>query len=69
MALQSIIDKIHPLIGTKILKKWDFPTELVAVPESYLNFSRDTGVEKADYADIVMVANLQTYIGKENSSP
>jgi len=66
IALQSIIEKIHPQIGTKILKKWDFSEDLVAIPESYLNFDRDTGEDKADYADIVMVANLQTYIGKDH---
>ncbi|OUS25232.1 histidine kinase [Gammaproteobacteria bacterium 45_16_T64] len=66
ITLQSIIDKIHPYIGAKILQSWDFPKELIEVPQHYLNFTRDTGEAKADYADIVMVANLQTYIGKEH---
>jgi len=66
ITLQNVIEKIHPIIGVKILESWDFPKELIAVPGSYLNFDRDTGADRADYADIVMVANLQTYIGKEH---
>lgn len=66
ITLQNVIEKIHPIIGVKILESWDFPKELIAVPGSYLNFDRDTGTDRADYADIVMVANLQTYIGKEH---
>lgn len=66
ITLQNIIDKVHPHIGVKILQSWDFPKELIDVPQHYLNFNRDTGEGRADYADIVMVANLQTYIGKEH---
>ena len=66
ISLQNVIEKIHPRIGVKILQSWDFPKELVDVPGNYLNFDRDTGSDRADYADIVMVANLQTFIGKEH---
>jgi hypothetical protein len=34
------------------------------VPEEHLNFDRT--VAKADYADVVMVANLQSYIGTDH---
>ncbi len=66
ITLQNVIEKIHPTIGVKILESWDFPKELIVVPGNYLNFERDTGADRADYADIVMIANLQTYIGKEH---
>ena len=66
ITLERVIDKIHPKVGTKILQSWEFPQELIAVPGNYLNFQRDTGNEKPDYADIVMVANLQSYIGSEH---
>ncbi len=66
ITLQNVIEKIHPTIGVKILESWDFPKELIAVPGHYLDFNRDTGVDRADYADIVMIANLQTYIGKDH---
>jgi HD-like signal output (HDOD) protein len=66
ITLQNVIEKIHPSIGVKILESWDFPKELIDVPGNYLTFNRDTGSDRADYADIVMIANLQTYIGKEH---
>ena len=66
VALQNVIEKIHPQIGVKILQHWDFPKELIDVPKHYLDFNRQTDSDKPDFADIVMVANLQTYIGKEH---
>lgn len=63
--LNEIIRKIHPKIGVKILQAWDFPEELQSIPESYLNFDRNEG-DKPDYVDLVMVANLQSYIDKEH---
>ena len=66
ITLERVIDKIHPQVGTRILQSWEFPQELILVPGNYLNFKRDTGREKPDYADIVMVANLQSYIGSDH---
>lgn len=60
-ALDALIDNLHPLIGRKILEAWDFPEELTIVPEQHLDFERE--VNKADYADVVMIANLQSLIG------
>lgn len=59
--LDNIIDELHPMIGCKILEKWDFPEELKKIPEASRDFNRD--VSQVDYADIVMVANLQTIAG------
>lgn len=56
--LDNLIDEIHPRVGAYILEKWDFPKELQQVPVEYLNFTRQ--VPNPDYADIVMIANLQT---------
>lgn len=63
--LSKLIDALHPTIGEKILSKWDFPESLLNVPTNYLNFSRE--IDKPDYADIVLVANLQSLTG--SSSP
>lgn len=63
--LNEIIKKIHPKIGVRILQAWDFPEELQSIPESYLNFDRNEN-DKPDYVDLVMVANLQSYIDKEH---
>lgn len=64
VALDHIIDETHPAIGRKILEKWEFPQVLQIVPEEHVNFGRV--VEQADYADVVMVANLQSYIGTDH---
>ena len=62
--LDKLIDMAHPAIGRKILEAWDFPDALRLVPEEHMHFDRE--VPKVDYADIVMVANLQSYIGTEH---
>lgn len=62
--LDEIIDKLHPKLGTMILKAWDFSPELCEVPEQYLNFTRQS--EKADFVDLVTVANLQSYSGSNH---
>jgi len=64
ITLQKVIHSIHPKVGVKILQSWDFPKELIDVPAYYRKFNRDTGSDKPDYVDIVMVANLQTYMNK-----
>lgn len=57
-ALDKLIEKLHPVIGSHILKSWRFPKAILNVPGQYLKFDRE--VEKVDYADIVMVATLQS---------
>lgn len=64
ITLQRVIEAIHPQVGVKILQTWEFPSELMNMPENFMKFDRTTSDGKPDYADIVMVANLQTYIGK-----
>lgn len=64
LMLDNVIEELHPRIGSLILKKWDFPAELQSVPEEYQNFQRQ--VPSADYADLVMVANLQRVAGSEH---
>jgi HD-like signal output (HDOD) protein len=56
--LDQIIDSSHAQIGRRILEAWDFPEELCIVPEECYRFERS--VEKTDYADVVMVAMLQS---------
>ncbi len=62
--LDKLIEMAHPAIGRKILEAWDFPEVLRLVPEEHMHFDRE--VPTLDYADIVMVANLQSYIGTEH---
>lgn len=57
-ALDKLIEKLHPVIGTHILKTWKFPAEVLNVPNQYLKFDRSPN--KVDYADLVQVAVLQS---------
>ncbi|NQD37345.1 HDOD domain-containing protein [Permianibacter sp. IMCC34836] len=63
--LDRVIDKLHPQVGTAILKAWGFPPELVAVPEGCVDFGRQA--PKADYVDLVTVAKLQSYAGGDHA--
>ena len=62
--LDNIIDELHPLIGCKILEKWDFPEELKNIPKDSRDFTRSA--TQADYVDIVMVAKLQLVVGTDH---
>ena len=64
ISLNHVIEQIHPMIGDKILRTWDFPELIAMVPSQYLDFTRDSA--KVDYVDIVQVATLQSYIGSEH---
>ena len=62
--LDELIEVAYPAIGRKILEAWEFPEALRLVPEEHVNFDRL--VDTVDYADVVMVANLQSYIGTDH---
>lgn len=62
--LDELIEMSYPEIGSKILAAWEFPEALRLVPEEHVQFDRV--VDAVDYADVVMVANLQSYVGTEH---
>ena len=64
VSLNHVIEQIHPIIGDKILRTWEFPELISMVPAQYLDFTRDSA--KVDYVDIVQVATLQSYVGSEH---
>ncbi|MFP6848706.1 MAG: HDOD domain-containing protein [Pseudomonas sp.] len=64
ISLNHVIEQIHPIIGDKILRTWEFPELIAMVPGQYLDFTRDS--TKVDYVDIVQVATLQSYLGSEH---
>lgn len=64
ISLNHVIEKIHPIIGDKILRTWDFPELIATLPSQYLDFNRNSA--KVDYVDIVQVATLQSYLGSEH---
>lgn len=63
LTLDKAIESLHAPIGDMILKTWGFPEELAHIPSEHINFSRSA--PKADYADIVTVAMLQSYVGTD----
>lgn len=65
-ALERVLAQLHPRIGCLVLRTWNFPPEIVDVPMQHLQFSR-RHAGPADYADVVMVANLQIHIGGDTA--
>ncbi|MGH8433881.1 MAG: HDOD domain-containing protein [Pseudomonas sp.] len=64
ISLNHVIEQIHPILGEKILRAWDFPELIAMLPSQYLDFTRNSA--KVDYVDIVQVATLQSYLGSEH---
>jgi len=62
--LDNLLDELQPLVGDKILEKWDFPQELRIIPKASVDFARQ--LDKADYADLVTVALLQYVAGSDH---
>lgn len=65
ITLDTVIDQLQGQLGDRILKAWNFPDELAHIPSQHMDFGRS--IAKADYADIVTIAMLQSYAG--TSSP
>lgn len=61
LTLDSVINELHAPIGDMILQAWGFPQELLHIPSQHIDFGRKA--PKADYADIVTVAMLQSHAG------
>ncbi|ASP39189.1 histidine kinase [Bacterioplanes sanyensis] len=63
-SLDMVLEKLHPALGSYILKSWEFPEELVAVPRNYLNLDYQTA--EASYVDLVQVATVQSYVDTDH---
>lgn len=63
-SLELVIERIHPILGDRILQAWDFPTPLRHVPSEHLDFQRNSPA--VDYADIIQVALLQSLAGTDH---
>ncbi len=69
ISLNHVIERIHPLIGDKLLAGWEFPEMLLKVPGQYQDFSRES--KNIDYIDLVQIATvfMQQDIDKLNALP
>ena len=65
VSLNHVIDHIHPLLGDKLLRVWEFPERLVELPGLYQDLKRES--QQIDYVDIVQVASL--YCHKDTDHP
>ena len=63
--LDKVISETHSRIGQRILDKWNFPPELVAVAAEHEDLTRNSGGD-IDYVDVITVANLQSHIGTDH---
>jgi HD-like signal output (HDOD) protein len=62
--INAVIEELHPELGRMILESWGLPLDLHEIPQGHLAFSRS--VEKTDYVDVVMVANIQAREGSDH---
>ena len=61
--LAEAVKELRAEIGVQIIRKWDFPDDFKDVIINAENWHRD-GDEAPDYTDIVMIAQLHSFIGK-----
>jgi len=63
--LDTVIQKLHTLIGPAVLDAWGFAPYLIAVAAEHeqINEKRDGEV---DHLDVVIVANLHSYLGTKH---
>lgn len=64
VSLNHVIDNIHPTIGERLLRSWDFPEPLATLPSQFQDLSRVS--KKADYVDLVQVASVHLYKGSNH---
>ncbi|TGG91114.1 HDOD domain-containing protein [Natronospirillum operosum] len=62
--LDKLIGHLHARLGQVILERWGFPLELITVPETYRDLTKDLGT--VTHADLVTVANMLLFADKQN---
>lgn len=65
--LEMVMKDMRGRIGSAILRSWGFIDDLVVVAEEAENWQRQHEGD-ADYADLVIIAQLHTFIGKPEMS-
>ena len=61
--LDATVNSLKAEVGAIILAKWQFSQDFITVAKESENWLRDSAA--ADYADLVIVAKLHTFIGRE----
>ena len=60
--MDDLAEKLHTRIGKVIVQTWKFSPELVTAVAEHEDYKRDS--KAVDYTDVVTVANLLSYAGK-----
>jgi putative nucleotidyltransferase with HDIG domain len=60
-ALDQVIEQLHTQIGKLILETWQFPPGICAAAGEHEQLDRYSA--EVDYVDVVIVANLHSYMG------
>jgi HD-like signal output (HDOD) protein len=66
-ALKRCIDSLRGQLGAMVLRRWEFPDDMVAVALEAEHWHRDD-TPTADYCDLVMVAQIFSIFGKPKFS-
>lgn len=64
-ALDRLLEVLHTRVGALVLGSWNFPKELITAAAEHEDLGREPGTD-ADYTDVVIVANLLSYIGSDH---
>ncbi|WLQ14131.1 HDOD domain-containing protein [Hahella aquimaris] len=62
--LETLIMELRQEIGCALLESWEFPDAFVAAARHAEDYMYDSGQETPTYADLVIVAQIHSYIGK-----
>ncbi len=63
-SMNLLDEKLHHVLGKVIVQTWGFSPEMITAVAEHENLERDS--EKLDLTDIVTVANLLSYAGKQH---
>lgn len=66
LALDAVTRRLHGVIGGLMLGRWGYDNDVVMCSEQADDWRRDPG-PKADYADVVLVAQLHSFIGSSRA--
>lgn len=58
LSLDGSLKKLRGIVGTMVLRQWDFNDELIAVPENCEYWGRETDNQQIDCCDTVILSNL-----------
>lgn len=64
--LDAVVTSLKAEVGAIILAKWRFSEDFITISKESENWFRDDSPQ-ADYADLVIVAKLHTFIGRANT--